>query len=100
MSSANGLGTAILGWRDARRVVRLKGRRMRTAAQLYDEFAAALQFPSYFGENWAAFDECLKDLEWLPSEAGHIVVITELFSVARSTVYRAVQREPEPARAG
>jgi hypothetical protein len=50
---------------------------MRTVAQLYDEFAAALQFPAYFGQNWAAFGECLADLEWLPPEAGYVVVFTE-----------------------
>jgi hypothetical protein len=50
---------------------------MRSAARLDDEFSAALQFPSYFGENWAAFDECLADLGWLPPEAGYVVVMTE-----------------------
>lgn len=42
---------------------------MRTVAQLNDEFSAALQFSAYFGENWPAFNECLKDLDWLPYEA-------------------------------
>ena len=39
------------------RVVR--GNKMRRLDDLYNEFAAAFQFPDYFGENWAAFDECL-----------------------------------------
>jgi Barstar (barnase inhibitor) len=54
------------------RVVR--GKKMRTTPALYDEFAAALQFPCYFGENRAAFDECVTDLEWLPADAYTILV--------------------------
>lgn len=41
------------------RVVR--GARMPTVAAVYDEFAAAMQFPYYFGANRDAFDECLRD---------------------------------------
>ena len=44
---------------------RIRGHKAKTTAALFDEFAAALQFPCYFGENWDAFDECLNDLEWL-----------------------------------
>jgi hypothetical protein len=46
-----------------------RGRKMRTVRGLYDEFAAAYQFPYYFGENANAFDECLSDLSWLPAKA-------------------------------
>src|SRR5262249_8237296 len=48
---------------------RIRGRKAKTTAALFDEMAAALQFPSYFGENWNALDECLNDLEWLPGDA-------------------------------
>ena len=36
--------------------------------------AAALKFPDYFGNNWDALDECLRDLEWLPGSAYVLVV--------------------------
>jgi len=45
--------------------VRLRGSKMKDYQGLYNEFGAALQFPYYFGENWNAFDECIKDLSWL-----------------------------------
>src|ERR1051326_1670912 len=48
---------------------RIRGHKAKTTAALFDEMAAALQFPSYFGENWNALDECLNDLEWLPGDA-------------------------------
>lgn len=48
------------------RVVR--GHKMRRLDDLFDEFAAAFQFPHYFGENWPAFYECMTDLEWLPAQ--------------------------------
>jgi len=48
------------------RVVR--GRKMLADQHLFDEVAAALQFPHYFGENWNALAECICDLSWLPAE--------------------------------
>src|SRR6266478_2963181 len=54
----------------------IRGRKARTRQGLFDEFAAALQFPCYFGENWDAFDECLSDLEWLPAD-GYLLLVTQ-----------------------
>ena len=53
--------------RTVARVVR--GSKSRASHALFDEVAAAWQFPPYFGENWDALDECLADLEWLRASA-------------------------------
>ncbi|WP_067818721.1 barstar family protein [Nocardia inohanensis] len=54
----------------------VRGRRMRTVAEVFDEFAAAFQFPYYFGENKDAFDECLRDLdEFVGAARGYVVVV-------------------------
>lgn len=53
----------------------VRGSKMKTLDSLFNEFSAALQFPFYFGENWAAFDECLADLDWLPGDA-FVILIT------------------------
>ena len=37
---------------------------MSTSSDLFREYSRALSFPAYFGHNWAAFRECLMDLEW------------------------------------
>ncbi len=67
---------AELGWRDSGLEVRaLRGTKMQTVQGLFDEFSAALQFPSYFGENWPAFDECLSDMDWLPLAHGLVLLI-------------------------
>lgn len=69
---------AAWGWQEAGLTVRVvRGRKMRTVDDLFDEFAAALQFPYYFGENWPAFDECLSDMDWLPTSVGIVVVIVD-----------------------
>lgn len=72
------VGSAVSGWIESGLTVRVvRGRKMRTLGGLFDEFAAALQFPLYFGENWDAFDECISDLETLSAGEGYVVTIIE-----------------------
>jgi hypothetical protein len=67
----------------ATHAVRLvRGNKMRRTSNLFDEFAAAFQFPCYFGENWNAFDECLADLEWLPA-SGYVLFVLNAADVLR-----------------
>lgn len=40
---------------------------------LFRAFAEACKLPDYFGGNWDSLDECLTDLEWLPTR--HIVLV-------------------------
>jgi RNAse (barnase) inhibitor barstar len=58
----------------------LRGGKMRAVGGFYDEVGAALQFPYYFGENLAALDECLRDLEWLPADR-YVVVVRDAADV-------------------
>ncbi|WP_227998643.1 barstar family protein [Nocardia australiensis] len=56
----------------------LRGPKMRATLGIFDEFAAAFQFPYYFGENKDAFDECLRDLDDFVGEAaGYVAVIRD-----------------------
>jgi RNAse (barnase) inhibitor barstar len=47
----------------------LDGNEIHDKQTFLQNFAAALNFPAYFGHNWDAFEECLSDLEWLPAHA-------------------------------
>lgn len=48
------------GWR----VYRLDGRAIDDKPAFLSQVAGVLQFPSYFGHNWDAFEECLNDMLW------------------------------------
>ncbi|HEY0258910.1 MAG TPA: barstar family protein [Lacisediminihabitans sp.] len=77
-ASVTGLGTALYGWLDLGVAARLvRGRKMSDIHGLFDEFAAALQFPLYFGENGDAFNDCITDLPYLFPNAGIAIVISE-----------------------
>ena len=53
-------------WTDpAARIVRIP-RGMRGKRTLLTEYVRQLSLPEYFGWNWDALDECLRDLHWLP----------------------------------
>lgn len=58
----------------------IRGKKCITVDKLFNEFAAAFQFPCYFGENWPAFDELINDLDWLPGQ-GYLVFISNFDEV-------------------
>lgn len=45
----------------AQKVIVTRGHKSKSLTALFDEWAAALQFPVYFGENLAAFVDCLRN---------------------------------------
>jgi RNAse (barnase) inhibitor barstar len=54
-------------------VLRVRGSKSSDEARFFDELAAALQFPYYFGENWNAVWDCITDLNWLEGSSFLIV---------------------------
>jgi hypothetical protein len=53
----------------------IHGTRCHSEPSLFSEFAAALQFPLYFGRNWDAFADCLSDLpEWTQAEHTGLII--------------------------
>ena len=55
-------------------VAYINGNFCSTLDDFYHEMSTALRFPDYFGYNWAAFDECLCDLDWLKFSSLFIVI--------------------------
>lgn len=58
-------------------VVRIPAK-ARGKEKLLSVLAAKLRFPSYFGHNWDALEECLRDLSWL-GEQPRVVIVHEAF---------------------
>jgi hypothetical protein len=61
----------------------LRGSKMTTLGDFFDEIGAALQFPAYFGENWDALDECLTDMLWLRGHA-YVLIVADADRLFRS----------------
>ena len=47
---------------------------LRNRSAVFSQFAAAFQFPEYFGGTWNAFADCLGDLSWLAPKAFVLIV--------------------------
>lgn len=61
-------------------VARLDGQEMPDEMSTFQQFYELLKFPEYFGWNWDAFHDCLRDLQWLSSDY-HILIIESAESV-------------------
>lgn len=44
--------------------------------ELFCKISKFMSFPSYFGRNWDALADCLKDMEWAPS-SGYVLVLND-----------------------
>lgn len=64
------------------RVARIAFRRHAGKPELLRAFAAALEFPDWFGQNWDALEDCLTDLSWLAAP-GHVILIEGSASLAQ-----------------
>jgi RNAse (barnase) inhibitor barstar len=78
-------------------VIEIDGANATSSAALFDEFAQVASFPSYFGRNWAALDECLADLEWLPGTSYVVTIknphrILELCPQERPLLVRVITK--------
>lgn len=48
---------------------------IRSDDDIFLKIAEVMKFPDYFGRNWNALDECLRDLEsWMPAK-GYVLLI-------------------------
>lgn len=70
----------------------IRGKRCTTEMQFFYEISASMQFPYYFGENWAALDECLCDLEWICFKR-IFVVIDDFSCLFSAEVKQEIMRE-------
>ena len=55
-------------------IAEISAKRIKTKADLLDAIAEAMNFPAYFGKNWDALEDCLRDLEWI-SAKGYALLI-------------------------
>lgn len=78
-------------------VARLNGQDMPDEVSTFQRFWEFLKFPEYFGWNWNAFYDCLRDLQWLSADY-HILIIESAESViseddvAREEFFRSLWR--------
>ena len=45
---------------------------------LFNAISKGLRFPGYFGQNWDALEECLRDLHWWPASTRLVLVHCDL----------------------
>ncbi|MEU7067756.1 barstar family protein [Streptomyces sp. NPDC046161] len=55
-------------------VARLSGQDMPDEVSAFQHFSEVLKFPEYFGWNWNAFYDCVRDLEWLSADNRILII--------------------------
>jgi RNAse (barnase) inhibitor barstar len=56
------------------RLFHLSALDIETKEQLFDSIAIAMEFPDYFGRNWDALIDCLRDMSWV-SASGYVLAV-------------------------
>jgi RNAse (barnase) inhibitor barstar len=77
------------GWYDAI----VNGRAIDGRAALFDQFAQHLRFPDWFGGNWDAFADCLRDLSWLSGPG--VIVLWQHYGMFAGRLSELAERTDE-----
>jgi RNAse (barnase) inhibitor barstar len=74
------------------KVFYLDGRKIATKEDFLRETSEVMKFPAYFGANWDAFDECIRDLSWMPAQK-YILIYdrSDIFSKAQPDQWQIAQ---------
>jgi RNAse (barnase) inhibitor barstar len=89
--------TDLTGFRAPGSLVIRIGGRLRRKQDLLRALADGLKFPDYFGWNWDALEECLRDLSWLDAPDG-VVLLHEhlpLTDASQRIVYQDILRKAQ-----
>lgn len=70
-------------------LVEADGQSMLSEQGVLREIARALKFPSYFGHNWDALDECLADVDWLGENQDLLLTVSAACQVWSRAPYSA-----------
>jgi RNAse (barnase) inhibitor barstar len=49
-------------------IIEIDGEKILNKFDIFNIFSEKLQFPDYFGNNWDAFFDCIKDLSWIKNK--------------------------------
>lgn len=68
---------------------------IRSKQELMDAVFEALRLPDYFGDNWDALEECIRDLSWMPP--GPVVLVHHDLPIANdrsgASTYLSILRD-------
>ena len=71
------------------KVFYLDGKKITSKQAFLKQAAEAMEIPTYFGNNWDAFDECITDLTWCPAQRYVILYdYADIFAQAEPTQYQ------------
>ena len=71
------------------KVFYLDGKKITSKQAFLKQAAEAMEIPTYFGNNWDAFDECITDLTWCPAQKYVILYDhADIFAQAEPTQYQ------------
>jgi RNAse (barnase) inhibitor barstar len=78
-------------------LVELDGMTLKNKFDVFNAFSSSLHFPRYFGEDWTAFSDCLRDLSWLDNK--NCAILLRNASQIEPSLLEAIADAVEEARA-
>jgi len=89
--------------------IELDGRRMTSRVDAHAELARAFDFPDYYGKNWDAFNDCMRDVVhdhdgsrfavlWRHVEVAASAAPATTVEVGWALLETAIRRDADPAR--